>query len=62
MKPPKGNEKRQKKFRFKESGNRAPQNESKDGDKGNNKNIYGSMARMSGNDEIYSRYFGDSSQ
>ena len=27
-----------------------------------NQNIYASMAHMSGNDESYSKYFGDSSQ
>ena len=38
------------------------QRKSKNGDDDNNKNIYASMARMSGNDEISSRDFGDSSQ
>ena len=57
-KPPKENEKRRKQVLFKEKGNRACDNDKNN----NNKNIYESMARMSGNDECPSRNFGDSSQ
>ena len=59
-KPPKYNEKQQKQVRFNERGNFASQKESKDVDDDNDQKIYAYMARMSGNEESYSRYFGDS--
>ena len=42
-------------------GNCAPQKESDKRDNDNNQNMYASMACISGNDKISSRYFGDSS-
>ena len=61
-KPPKDNEKQRKTVRFNEKCNCAQQKESEDGDHDNYQKIYESMTRMSGNDESYSRDFGDSSQ
>ena len=52
-KPPKDKKKRWKQVSFNEKGNHAC---------GNDKNIYASMARMSGNDECSSELFCDSSQ
>ena len=44
MKPPKENEKQQKKFHFNERGNCAPQKESQNGDNNNDHKIYALMA------------------
>ena len=41
--------------------NCASQKESEGGDNDNDQKIYASMAKISGNDKIYSRYFSDSS-
>ena len=57
-KPPKYNEKRCKKVRFNEKGNRACDND-KDND---DHKIYASMAQRSSDDERKSRNYGDSSQ
>ena len=57
-KPPKDNEKRRKKVRFNEKGNRAC-DKSEDN---NDHKIYTSMARMSSDDEHKSGEYGDSSQ
>ena len=58
-KPPKDNEKRRKKLRFSEIGNRASQKECNDGENNNDQTIYASMARMSDNDECPGSNFGD---
>ena len=57
-KPSKENEKRQKQERSNEKGNRACDNNKNNRDK----NIYASMARMSGNEKCPSRNFGESSK
>ena len=57
---PKDNKKRQKQGRLKERGNPASQKECENSDNDNYQVIYSSMAKMSGNDKISSRYFGDS--
>ena len=57
-KPPKDNEKRRKKVRLNEKGNRTCNK----GEDKSDQNIYASMARMYGNDEFLSEHFGDSSQ
>ena len=62
MKPPKDNKKQQNQVRFSERGNRASKKECKNGDNYNDQNIYVYMSRMSGNDKISSRDFGDSFQ
>ena len=56
-KPPKDNEKRQKKVRFNEKVNCACNNDEND----NDHKIYASMARMSSDDERKSVKYGDSS-
>ena len=61
-KPPKDNNKLQKKVSFNERGNHASQKKSENGDDDKNQNIYAYMERMYGNDESFSRYFGDSLQ
>ena len=58
LKPPKENDKRQKKVRLNEKGNCACHKEENNSDQ----KIYEFMARMSGNDECPSRNLGDSSQ
>ena len=58
LKPPKDNEKRRKQVRFNEKVNCAFDN----GKNKSDQNIYGSMARMSGNDKYPSENFGDSWQ
>ena len=60
-KPPKYKEKQRNQIRFKERGNCASQTEFQNGNNDNDQKIYASMARMSGNYEISSRYFGGSS-
>ena len=60
LKPPMDKKKWLKQVRFNERGNRALQNECENGDYDNNQKIYASMARMSDNDNISSRDFGDS--
>ena len=57
-KPPKDNDKRRKKVRFNEKGNRACDN----GENNNDHKIYTSMERMSSNDKRSSEKYGDSSQ
>ena len=54
-KPPKDNEKRQKKLRFNETGNRARNNSKNNSDQ----KIYVSMEHMSNNDKFPSGNFGD---
>ena len=61
-KPPKDNEKRQKKVFFIEKGNHTYHKECENGKNGNDQKIYAYMERISGNDESPSRYFSDSSQ
>ena len=61
-KPPKYNNKQWKQVRFSERGNRVLQKELDNGDNDNDQKIYLYMAQVSGNDEIPSRYFGDSLQ
>ena len=58
LKPPKDNEKWQKKVCFNEKGNHACDN----GKNNIDQNIYAYMARMSSNDECSSEKYGDSSQ
>ena len=61
-KPPKENKKLRKQVRFSERGNRVYQKEYDNGDNDNDQNKYSSMARMSDNNKIRSKDFGDSSQ
>ena len=60
LKPPKDNNKQQKKVRFIERVNCISQKESKDDDDDNDQYIYAFMARMSMNDKSSSKYFGNS--
>ena len=57
-KPPKDNEKRKKKVRFNEKGNRACDN----GKNNDDQKIYAYMSRMSSNDKLSSENYGDSLQ
>ena len=59
-KPPKYDDRLRDTIHFNERGNCAPEKESENSDYDNNKKIYASMARMSGNDNSSSRDFGDS--
>ena len=62
MKPPKGNEKLQKKVHFSERGNRAQHKECEKIENINDQKVYAFMANMSDNDERPSGKFGESFQ
>ena len=61
-KPPKDNERWRNQVRLRERGNHALQKECENVDNYNYQKIYAYMVRRSGNDEIPSRDFGDSSK
>ena len=60
-KPPKDNKKRQKQVRFNERSIRVSQKESKNFDNDNNQKIYVSMEKISCDDKIFSKDYGNSS-
>ena len=61
-KPPKNTQKQLKQASFNKRGNCILQKECDNSNDDNTQKVYESMAKMSGNDEIPSRNFGDSSQ